>query len=137
MRTRFMQHLQWLQPVCVDLCLEQPSRYLPLGVYYLSPLTVDVFETNIWLIVVYKELTIPWASSLLGFAAVAMTIIPYLFIRNGKLVNITSPPHPAFAHNCFQGKKSGPIRSSVNSFWKGKGSRQKRTRLENQHQILK
>lgn len=108
--------------------------FAPKSILPLSPLVVGALETDVRLIVVYKELTIPWASSLLGFAAVVMTIIPYLFIRNGKLVNI---PHSAFAHNCSQGKKSGPVRSSVNSFWKGKGSRQKRTRLGNQHQILK
>lgn len=60
-----------------------PQSMLPL----LCPSIVGASETNIRLLVVYKELTIPWASSLLGFAAVAMTIIPYLFIRNGKLAN--------------------------------------------------
>lgn len=82
--------------------------------------------TDILWSTVYEELTIQWASSLLGFAAVAMTIIPYLFIRYGKLAKLH--PHPTLAHKCFQGKKSGPIQSSVNSSWKGKGSRQKRTR---------
>lgn len=33
--------------------------------------------------VVYERLTIPWASSLLAFAALGMSFIPILFIKYG------------------------------------------------------
>lgn len=78
--------------------------FAPKSMFYL-PNPSAALQTDIRLFSVYKELTIPWASSLLGFAAVAMTIIPFLFIRYGKLVKHPSRFH--FSSHIFRGNNSG------------------------------
>jgi hypothetical protein len=42
------------------------------------------------LLLVYEELSVPWASSLLGFLALLMCVIPFLFMKYTETIKARS-----------------------------------------------